>query len=199
MKKDNPWVMRTYSGHSTAKASNELYRLNLSKGQTGLSVAFDLPDTDRLRQRPRTRTWRSRQSRGSDWPHRRYGDALRRYSARSDEHVDDHQWHGGVVVRTLYRCSGTSGGRCQSPARHDAERHRQRIPFAWHLYLSTRTKLTSDHAIRLPILSPTFRSGILSTCAPTICKKPAPHQSKKSPTRSARRSRFSIRYALPAN
>ncbi len=43
MKKDNPWVMRTYSGHSTAKASNELYRLNLSKGQTGLSVAFDLP------------------------------------------------------------------------------------------------------------------------------------------------------------
>ncbi|MEY2473601.1 MAG: ethylmalonyl-CoA mutase [Actinomycetota bacterium] len=40
---DRPWVMRTYSGHSTAKASNELYRTNLSKGQTGLSVAFDLP------------------------------------------------------------------------------------------------------------------------------------------------------------
>jgi len=43
MTKDRPWVMRTYSGHSTAQASNELYRLNLSKGQTGLSVAFDLP------------------------------------------------------------------------------------------------------------------------------------------------------------
>jgi len=43
MKRDAPWVMRTYSGHSTAKASNELYRLNLRKGQTGLSVAFDLP------------------------------------------------------------------------------------------------------------------------------------------------------------
>jgi (2R)-ethylmalonyl-CoA mutase len=43
MKKDVPWVMRTYSGHSTAQASNELYRLNLRKGQTGLSVAFDLP------------------------------------------------------------------------------------------------------------------------------------------------------------
>ena len=41
--KDRPWVMRTYSGHSTAQASNALYRLNLSKGQTGLSVAFDLP------------------------------------------------------------------------------------------------------------------------------------------------------------
>ncbi len=38
-----PWVMRTYSGHSSAQASNELYRTNLAKGQTGLSIAFDLP------------------------------------------------------------------------------------------------------------------------------------------------------------
>ncbi|MEP9385295.1 protein meaA [Nocardioides sp. KR10-350] len=41
--KDRPWVMRTYAGHSTAEASNALYRTNLEKGQTGLSVAFDLP------------------------------------------------------------------------------------------------------------------------------------------------------------
>src|SRR4028119_1506320 len=41
--KDRPWVMRTYAGHSTAEASNALYRTNLSKGQTGLSIAFDLP------------------------------------------------------------------------------------------------------------------------------------------------------------
>jgi ethylmalonyl-CoA mutase len=41
--RDRPWMMRTYSGHSTARASNELYRTNLSKGQTGLSIAFDLP------------------------------------------------------------------------------------------------------------------------------------------------------------
>src|SRR5262245_55545389 len=41
--RDRPWMMRTYAGHSTAKASNELYRLNLAKGQTGLSIAFDLP------------------------------------------------------------------------------------------------------------------------------------------------------------
>src|SRR5215471_9766045 len=40
---DPPWVFRTYSGHTSARASNELYRLNLAKGQTGLSVAFDLP------------------------------------------------------------------------------------------------------------------------------------------------------------
>ena len=41
--RDRPWLMRTYSGHSSAAASNELYRTNLGKGQTGLSVAFDLP------------------------------------------------------------------------------------------------------------------------------------------------------------
>ncbi len=41
--RDRPWVMRTYAGHSDAARSNELYRRNLAKGQTGLSVAFDLP------------------------------------------------------------------------------------------------------------------------------------------------------------
>ncbi len=42
-KRDAPWLFRTYSGHSSAAASNELYRTNLTRGQTGLSVAFDLP------------------------------------------------------------------------------------------------------------------------------------------------------------
>ena len=43
VEKDKPWVMRTYAGHSSARDSNALYRKNLAKGQTGLSVAFDLP------------------------------------------------------------------------------------------------------------------------------------------------------------
>src|SRR5918911_4120857 len=41
--RDKPWIFRTYAGHSTAAESNALYRRNLAKGQTGLSVAFDLP------------------------------------------------------------------------------------------------------------------------------------------------------------
>jgi (2R)-ethylmalonyl-CoA mutase len=53
--RDRPWVMRTYAGHSSPAESNALYRNNLSKGQTGLSVAFDLPDADRLRPRRRAR------------------------------------------------------------------------------------------------------------------------------------------------
>ncbi len=43
LKRDKPWIFRTYAGHSTAEKSNALYRQNLSKGQTGLSIAFDLP------------------------------------------------------------------------------------------------------------------------------------------------------------
>ena len=42
-RRDRPWIFRTYAGHSSAQESNELYRRNLAKGQTGLSVAFDLP------------------------------------------------------------------------------------------------------------------------------------------------------------
>src|SRR6266536_2735990 len=41
--RDKPWIFRTYAGHSNARDSNALYRKNLAKGQTGLSVAFDLP------------------------------------------------------------------------------------------------------------------------------------------------------------
>src|SRR5678815_929467 len=41
--RDQPWMFRTYAGHSSARASNELYRRNLAAGQTGLSIAFDLP------------------------------------------------------------------------------------------------------------------------------------------------------------
>ena len=51
--RDKPWIFRTYAGHSTAAASNKLYRTNLARGQTGLSIAFDLPtqtgyDSDHL-------------------------------------------------------------------------------------------------------------------------------------------------------
>lgn len=43
VEREKPWLFRTYAGHSTAAKSNELYKKNLAKGQTGLSIAFDLP------------------------------------------------------------------------------------------------------------------------------------------------------------
>ena len=64
VQKDRPWLFRTYAGHSTAEASNALYRSNLAKGQTGLSVAFDLPtqtgyDSDHILARGEVVKWAS--------------------------------------------------------------------------------------------------------------------------------------------
>ena len=96
---DRPWVMRTYSGHSSARASNELYRNNLAQGQTGLSVAFDLPtqtgyDPDHVLARGEVGKVGVPGA-----PPRRDAGALRRAPARDDEHVDDDQRHRDVAVR----------------------------------------------------------------------------------------------------
>ncbi len=58
-RRDKPWIFRTYAGHSTAAESNRLYRQNLAKGQTGLSIAFDLPTQNGL---DATTPWRAAKS-----------------------------------------------------------------------------------------------------------------------------------------
>ena len=80
--RDKPWIFRTYAGHSTAAESNALYRKNLAKGQTGLSVAFDLPtqtgyDSDHV-----LAQGRGRQGRRAGLPSRRHARVVRRHSAR---------------------------------------------------------------------------------------------------------------------
>ena len=74
-KRDKPWMFRTYAGHSTAKASNELYRQNLAKGQTGLSVAFDLPTQTGYDSDHTARPRRGGQGRRTDLPSRRHAHA----------------------------------------------------------------------------------------------------------------------------
>ncbi len=76
--RDKPWIFRTYAGHTSAQASNALYRGNLEKGQTGLSVAFDLPtqtgyDSDHI-----LATRRSRQGGRADLPSGRHAHPVRR-------------------------------------------------------------------------------------------------------------------------
>ena len=95
--KDRPWVMRTYAGHSTAAASNALYRMNLAKGQTGLSVAFDLPtqtgyDPDSPLSRGEVGKVGSRPAPRRDAP------PLRGHPADRDEHLDDDQRDGDVAA-----------------------------------------------------------------------------------------------------
>ena len=103
--RDRPWVMRTYAGHSDARRSNELYRKNLAKGQTGLSVAFDLPTQTGYDPDARARPGRGRQGRRLDRPQGRHAHAARRHPAGRDEHLDDDQRHGRLAARPLRRRS----------------------------------------------------------------------------------------------
>ena len=146
-KRDRPWMMRTYAGHSSASASNALFRTNLAKGQTGLSVAFDLPtqtgyDPD------------SPMAAGEvgkvGVPIAHLGDMrtlFARHPARPDEHLHDHQRDGHVAVCPVHRGGRRAGRRADPTPGNNAERHRQGI--------SESTARTSSHRIRLFDSSPT--------------------------------------------
>ncbi len=109
--RDKPWMMRTYSGHTSARASNQLYRTNLAKGQTGLSIAFDLPTQTGYDPDAPEADGRGGQGGGPCRPPRSHGRALRGHPPRGHEHVDDHQRHRGVAARALHRLRrGHRGG-----------------------------------------------------------------------------------------
>ena len=94
-------MMRTYAGHSTAAASNALYRSNLAKGQTGLSVAFDLPTQTGYDPDTPLCARRGRQGRRAGAAPRRDAPALRRHPADRDEHLDDDQRDRDVAARDV--------------------------------------------------------------------------------------------------
>ncbi len=112
--KDKPWLIRTYAGHSTAAASNALYRSNLAKGQTGLSVAFDLPtqtgyDSDHALARGEVGK--------VGVPVCHLGDMRALFDGiplDADEHLDDDQRHRALAAGALHR-AGRGTGRRQSP------------------------------------------------------------------------------------
>ena len=135
---DRPWLIRTYSGHSSARASNELYRTNLAKGQTGLSVAFDLPtQTGYDPDHPLARGEVGKV--GVPVPHLgEMRDAVRRHPARRDEHVDDDQRDRDVAARHVPRARRRAGRRRRVARGHDAERHREGVPVARHVHLPAR-------------------------------------------------------------
>ena len=114
--RDKPWLIRTYAGHSTAEASNELYRTNLAQGQTGLSVAFDLPtqtgyDSDHV--------LASGEVGKVGVPIAHLGDMRTLFDGiplDRDEHVDDHQRAGGVAAVALHRGGRGAGRRAHRAA-----------------------------------------------------------------------------------
>ena len=115
--RDQPWLMRTYSGHSTAKASNELYRANLAKGQTGLSIAFDLPtQTGYDPDDPLARGEVGKV--GVPVAHLGHMKTLLDgIPPRRDEHVDDDQRHRGVAAGALRRQRRDARGAAASELR----------------------------------------------------------------------------------
>ena len=96
-------MMRTYSGHTSARASNQLYRTNLAKGQTGLSIAFDLPTQTGYDPDAPEATGEVGKV-GVPVVHRGHmAELLDGIPARGHEHLDDHQRHRGVAARPLHR------------------------------------------------------------------------------------------------
>ena len=142
--RDRPWVMRTYAGHSTAKESNALYRKNLAKGQTGLSIAFDLP----------TQT-------GYDPDHELSRGEVGKVGVSIAHKGDMHALLDGIPLDemntsmtinataawllALYMTVAEENGveRARSPG-HDPERHHQGVPLARHLRVPARALDAAD-------------------------------------------------------
>ena len=141
--RDKPWLIRTYAGHSTAAKSNELYRKNLARGQTGLSVAFDLPtQTGYDSDHPLAKGEVGKVG----VPISHLGDMGTLFDGipLEDEHFDDDQCAGGVAAGALHRHGRGAGRGASRAARHDAERHHQGVPVARHLHLPARAVAAAD-------------------------------------------------------
>ena len=140
------WTMRQYAGFASAEETNERFRLLLDRGQTGLSVAFDLPtqlglDSDDPR------------AAGEVGPHRRrhrlaggHGAAVRRDPARRGRlDVDDHQRPGLAAAPAVRPRRHRAGRRFERPPRHDPERHPQGVLRAGELHLPAPAVDAADH------------------------------------------------------
>jgi (2R)-ethylmalonyl-CoA mutase len=146
--RDRPWVMRTYAGHSSAAASNELYRRNLAKGQTGLSVAFDLPtQTGYDPDHPLARGEVGKVG----VPISHIGDMRALFDGIPLEEMNTSMTINAtamwllalyqVVAEEQALAAGGGPGRPRAGARRDdAERHHQGIPLPRHLRLPARSR-----------------------------------------------------------
>ncbi len=178
---DKPWVMRTYSGHSTARASNELYRTNLAKGQTGLSIAFDLPT--QIGYDPDAPEAAGEVGKvGVPVAHLGHmAPAARRHPGRDDEHVDDHQRHRRVAAG-LYIANAEDRGvdpRAAGTTQNDIVKE---YLSPGHVHLPARRQPPTDRRHDRLHRAPRPRSGTRSTCAATTCRRPGPPPCRSWPT-----------------
>ncbi len=141
---DRPWIFRTYAGHSTAAKSNELYRNNLAKGQTGLSIAFDLPtqtgyDSDHELARGEVGK--------VGVPVSHLGDMRTLLDGIPLDQMNTSMTINATAawLLSLYVAFADEQGAVARQAhRHDPERHHQGIPVARHLRVPARAVAAAD-------------------------------------------------------
>ena len=100
------WTMRQFAGFGSAADTNRRFKYLLQHGQTGLSVAFDMPTLMGIDADDVSRPWRGRSLWRRDLIAGRYGSALRGHSARPGHDVDDDQWTGRRDLRHVPGCCG---------------------------------------------------------------------------------------------
>ena len=147
------WTMRQYAGFGDAEESNRRYRYLFASGQTGLSVAFDLPtQMGRDADHPLVRGEVGRVG-VSIRLDRRHGDAAGGIAARQNLHLDDDQRHSGDPARALSGDGGTARRALEQAQRYDSERHPEGIHGARNLHLSA-ARLDADNYGHLRVLAP---------------------------------------------
>ena len=193
MTRDQPWIFRTYAGHSSARASNELYRAQPRGGADRAVDRVRSADPVRLRPRPPARAARGRQGRRADRLARRHARAVRRHPARADEHVDDDQRHGDVAARALRRARARARRRPRPALRGTTQNDIVKEYLARGTYIFPPEPSLDLIARDLRVLRRArCRSGTRRTCAATTCRRPARRRCRSSRSRSPMRSACSI-------
>ena len=151
--RDRPWLFWTYAGHSTAAASNALFRNNLSRGQTGLSVAFDLPtQTGYDSDHPLAKGEVGK----IGVPVCHLGDLRALFEGIPLERMNTSMTinaTAALAARALRRAGRGAGDRAGRARRHHPERYPEGISGARHLHLPARAVAQIDrryHRLRLP-------------------------------------------------
>ncbi len=139
------WTMRQYAGFSTAEESNKRYRYLLGQGQTGLSVAFDLPTQIGYDADDPHRTRGSGQGGRFDFVHSRYGAAVRSDPAGEGLDLDDHERARRDFAGHVHRRGKEAGRGHPKAARHHPKRHPEGIHCARHVYLPAHAFDETDH------------------------------------------------------
>ena len=129
------WTMRQYAGFATAEETNRRFRYLLEQGQTGLSVAFDLPTQMGYDSDAPGGGGRGGPGRRADLEPRRHGELVRRHAARRGLDLDDDQRDGGDPARPVRRGRRAPGRRALAGRRHGPERHPQGVHRPRHLHL----------------------------------------------------------------